>query len=1349
MNSSKEAELKKEQSDTPNGVTPNGATPNADEKQRSVKKTQGSFFQLMDSGDKFYWRLGAFFAMCGGARFPITSVFLGDLFDKLGRPGATSFEEQVLPHVYILLVCGVVAGALRAAGDVCVAILQHRMVSKFQHQYLETLLQKDSKWYDQRGAATLLASMTTSVFQVSDLYGPELSTCIMGVSAFILSTIIAVTRSWQLGLIMVASLPFMIIATMFGFQSFMKMQNLFGQLSGAAALHLDQAIRGIATVQSYALEQRVASNIEPWVRMCSKACIPLARRGSMFFATRMFCEWSVAALMFFVGSRFVISRAHNPMTGTTWEPGDIFAVWFIQYMGISQLQLSLGYAQSFGEGKGALLGLKSLQTEDVSTIEASSRQLAQLLNRADVSFSLKDIELIEFDKVSFRYPSRPDRLVLDTVSFEVRKGQKLALVGESGSGKSTVVQLLERFYDVESGQIRINGQDVQNIPLSTLRRCMALVEQEPVLFATSLRKNLEYATSTSVSEEKLNDVMTSCCMDFVNNLPTGANTYVGASGGTLSGGQKQRTCIARALLRNPKLLLLDEATAALDNRTEKDVQETLDKVVANAGTSITIAHRLSTIKTSDNVLVFKDGRIVEQGSHDELMELGSEGLYFGLVKLQEVANSGEVADGLPVASETAPHSGEDEKVSVGRKTVVASSKLTKQDDAPLDLSRITPRRLGVVLPKMCLAYWERPAIGLALMIGWVGHAGMSMTQPVFAVILISMMTGLYAEGDELEENANWSTLQLVCLAIMQFLFVNGRIYVISAARNWQMARNRSAVAMNLMHQDISFFDNPECTSAKIMITFTSLIIQAEMLSTNLIPEVGGALLTVALTFTIAISKQAKIALVVAAVWPVNMIAKYLEFRDMLAKFRRGKSANAETASAQVFHDCIVHMKTVRATQCEDKMMEEFLELVQQEGFTNRRGRLQTGLIKGTAYALELGLFAFAFWWSAKVMDEGASFADCTQAMMCIILGLMPVTSVLNAFDSMERKVDSAARLLDLKFHKPKVHTSTPSIAHTMTAIEPLEVVGSILSFDAVHFKYAQRPDVEVLKSISFKVQLGSGNMVGLCGPSGGGKSTVLALISRFYDPIAGSISIEGLGDIRDLDVQRWRRNIGVVQQEPMLFQDSLLNNVRYGNPNSTPTEVKQAAKMAHLDFASGEPQFDPTAPMPHPRILMGGDLKALNMTQQQFEKLTRAVQSKTDGKLDSTTSESSSHEASETTASDTSGRVSWDDTVRNTNLSGGQKQRIAIARAFLRNPTILIFDEATSALDSYSEKVVQDSLAAYRATQTQFLIAHRLSTISEADLILVVSMGVIAETGTSEELLQKGGLYYNLAHGKH
>jgi len=487
-----------------------------------------------------------------------------------------------------------------------------------------------------------------------------------------------------------------------------------------------------------------------------------------------------------------------------------------------------------------------------------------------------------------------------------------------------------------------------------------------------------------------------------------------------------------------------------------------------------------------------------------------------------------------------------------------------------------------------------------------------------------------------------------------------------------------------------------------------------------------------------------------------MIAKYIEFRDMLAKFKRGKSAQAETASAQIFHDCVVHLKTVRATQCEDKMMQEFLELVQQEGFTNRWGRIQTGIIKGIAYALELWLFSFAFWWSAKVMDGGEPFEDCMQAMMCIILGLMPVTSVLNAFDSLDRKVDAAARLLDLKFHKPKIHKSIArggafDAKSTVAAIEPLKVAGSILSFEKVHFKYAQRPDVQVLKSVSFKVQLGSGNMVGLCGPSGGGKSTVLALISRFYDPTEGSVVIEGLGDIRTLDVQCWRQNIGFVQQEPMLFQDSLLNNVRYGNPTSTPAEVQQAAKMAHIDFASGEPDFDPQKPLPHPRILMSGDLKALNMSQREFDRICRAILRDDEDGMDTGARTSVISVASESSAESTksSKKLAWRDTVRNTNLSGGQKQRIAIARAFLRNPTILIFDEATSALDSYSEKVVQDSLAACKEKQTQFLIAHRLSTISEADLIFVVSMGAIVETGTSEELLQKRGLYYNLAHGNH
>jgi ABC-type multidrug transport system fused ATPase/permease subunit len=306
-------------------------------------------------------------------------------------------------------------------------------------------------------------------------------------------------------------------------------------------------------------------------------------------------------------------------------------------------------------------------------------------------------------------------------------------------------------------------------------------------------------------------------------------------------------------------------------------------------------------------------------------------------------------------------------------------------------------------------------------------------------------------------------------------------------------------------------------------------------------------------------------------------------------------------------------------------------------------------------------------------------------------------------------------------------------------VAPLGIQGKTLVFENVRFRYVQRAEVEVLKGMTFDITLGAGQMVGLCGPSGGGKSSVLAMIMRFYDPVSGTVRVDGLGDIRTLDIRRWRQCIAYVAQEPTLFQDSLLNNVRYGNPSATPDEVLRAVKMAHVDFVDGSPTFQGGDPIVRSRIVLEGGLKKLGISQERFDRLVDQV---TPEPKKSETGAKAKPSLSKTKT------LTWDDTVKMTSLSGGQKQRVAIARAMVRQPAILIFDEATSALDSHSEKIVQDSIATCRAGQTQFVVSHRLSTIAAADKILVVAMGVVVEAGSSEELLQKRGVYYSLVQSQ-
>lgn len=419
--------------------------------------------------------------------------------------------------------------------------------------------------------------------------------------------------SWKLALIMLATVPVMaIIAVIFG-KFIKKLSKQAQDYSAESNSILEEALMGIANVKSFTNELFVFKRFKKSTQEIRNLNIKSGYWRGAFISFVIFCLFG--AIVFIIWKGLLMTQGDNPELAS----GDFFA--FVMYtvmMGASVgslPELYAGIQKSIGATENLILIINNKSEKETN----KGTQKPEITG--DVSF----------DSVAFSYPQRKEMEVLKNVSFHADKNETIAFVGQSGAGKSTIASLILNYYPLIGGIIKFDGVDAKEIDLEHLRSHIAIVPQEVILFAGSIRENIAFGKPDATEEEIISAARQANAHDFIQGFPDGFNTQVGDRGIQLSGGQKQRIAIARAILKNPTILILDEATSALDNESEKLVQDALDKLMEGR-TSFVIAHRLTTIRNADKIFVLNNGEIVETGTHNEL--IAHKGVYSGLVEIQ-------------------------------------------------------------------------------------------------------------------------------------------------------------------------------------------------------------------------------------------------------------------------------------------------------------------------------------------------------------------------------------------------------------------------------------------------------------------------------------------------------------------------------------------------------------------------------------------------------------------------------------------------------------------------------------------------------------------------------------------
>ncbi|KAL2240470.1 ABC transporter B family member 15-like [Sesamum indicum] len=1238
------------------------------DQQKQKKKKKGSrssgisfrlIFMHADGWDTLLMGLGLLGAFGDGVSMPAMLLVTSKLMNSFGDSQTSvtdEFSHNINKNALVLCYMACAQWVACFLEGYCWTRTAERQASRLRTRYLKAVMRQDVGYFDLHVTSTaeVIESVSSDSLIIQDAISEKVPVFIMNLSTFFGSYIAAFIMLWRLAIVGFPFVVFLLIpGLMYGRTLMSIARKVRDEYSKAGAI-VEQAISSVRTVYSFVGESKTIAAYSAALQGTVKLGLRQGLAKGLAIGSNgvVFAIWS---FMSYYGSRLVMYHGA--------EGGTVFAVGAAIAIGGLSLGSGLSNVKYFSEASAAAERIKEVINR-VPKIDSDSVE-GQILQNVSGE--------VEFKHIEFAYPSRPESIIFEDFNLKVPAGKTVALVGGSGSGKSTVIALLQRFYDPLGGEILLDGVAIDKLQLKWLRSQMGLVSQEPALFATSIKENILFGKEDASMEEVIEAAKASNAHNFITQLPQGYDTQVGERGVQMSGGQKQRIAIARAIIKAPKILLLDEATSALDSESERVVQEALDKAAVGR-TTIIIAHRLSTIRNADLIAVVQNGQVMSMGSHDELIQ-DENGLYSSLVRLQQTEKTKEFT--TPNSVGPASLTNNDIHNTSSRRLSIVSRSSSANSAAPSRGVDVTIVFSDQVFSKpsfrrllaMNLPEWKQATMGSisAILFGAI--------QPLYAFALGSVIS-VYFQQDHsvIKEKIKIYSLCFLGLAVFSLLINVCQHYNFAAMGEHLTKRIRERMLSKMLTFEIGWFDQDENATGAVC----SRLAKDANVVRSLVGDRMALLIqtfsavTIACTMGLAIAW--KLALVMIAVQPLIIICYYC--KRVLLKNMSKKAMKAQDESSKLAAEAVSNLRTVTAFSSQARIL-EMLEKTQ-EGPKKESIRQSwfAGIGLGTSQSLMTCTWALDFWYGGKLIAEGFIGAKALfQTFMILVSTGRVIADAGTMTNDLAKGADAVGSVFAVLDRYSLIEPEDPDGYKTD------KLTGHVELRD-VDFAYPARPNTIIFKGFSIYIE--AGKSTALVGQSGSGKSTIIGLIQRFYDPLRGVVKIDGR-DIKSYHLRSLRKHIALVSQEPTLFAGTIRQNITYGaSEDIDEAEIIEASKAANAhDFIAGLKDGYNT---------FCGD--------------------------------------------------------RGLQLSGGQKQRIAIARAILKNPAILLLDEATSALDTQSEKVVQDALERVMVGRTSVVVAHRLSTIQNCDTIAVLDKGKVVEKGTHSSLLARGpkGAYYSLVN---
>ncbi|XP_038218761.1 multidrug resistance protein homolog 49-like [Zerene cesonia] len=751
---------------------------------------------------------------------------------------------------------------------------------------------------------------------------------------------------------------------------------------------------------------------------------------------------------------------------------------------------------------------------------------------------------------------------------------------------------------------------------------------------------------------------------------------IGERGAQLSGGQKQRIAIARALVRRPKILVLDEATSALDSHSEAKVQRALD-AASHGRTTIMVSHRLATVLNANRIVFIEKGEVVEEGTHEELLDL--RGRYYQLVLQNEPSiapnpNAPEAEQKKPNFDPTADTKFRRAKLQKLESVDSIKSSSANEDSGSEDSVVVDEVQQKDFEPttwqilKLC-----EPEKWLML-IGVLAAIAVGSSFPCFAV-LFGETYGLLESKDEdyVRSGTNVIAVLFLLVGVYTGFGIFFQIFIFNLTGVRLTARLRVGAFRAMLKQEMGWFDNSVNGVGALCGRLAADAAAVQGATGTRIGALMQATATIFIGISLSLYYTWKMTLVSLVSVPMVIAAVVLESRVLAEGIATVREASNRANT--IATEAITNIRTVSAFCGEEGVLARY-QAAGASAHAAARGSMRwRGAVFSFGQTAPVAGYALSLWYGGiQVANKEVPYKDVIKVSEALVFGAWMMGQALAFAPNFGAAVLAAGRVMTLLARRPLVETThAPSVPENFVAEGKIQ-------YKHIKFRYPTRREVEVLRGLSLVIP--SGKRVALVGPSGCGKSTLMQLLQRLYDPDDGAVYLDEHSIVGDMRLSTLRANLGIVSQEPVLFDRTIAENIAYGD-NSRAVPIEEVVKAA---MAANVHTFIAALPA-------GYDTRI---------------------------------------------------GARASQLSGGQKQRIAIARALVRNPRVLLLDEATSALDTHSEKVVQEALDRASEGRTCLIIAHRLATIQNADMICVIDKGVVSEMGTHQELMKLKRTYARL-----